>query len=570
MKSTLPILNFLKRNQLDESYIVQAEKWFSGALQKIVAHHDDAQSTIIIGINGCQGSGKSTLADYLATQLQHSHALNTAILSLDDFYYSHDQRADFAKRIHPLFATRGVPGTHNIPLAIGTIHNLKHATGPVHLPRFDKKTDNPVPPENWPIADAPVDVILLEGWCLGATAQDNFLLIEPINSLEAQHDADGTWRAYINAQLHTEFSTLHQEIDLWLMLQAPSFNVVHQWRLEQEEKLIATLQGDITHTKVMDEAQIKHFISYFQRLTEHCLATLPSRCDFVYQLDEKRNIIAERAPFFPIKNPLIFTDLDGTLLDHFTYSFDAAKSTLTQLDALAIPVIPNTSKTAAELIKLRETIGLNTPFIIENGAAVYLPKHLFPIQPADCDDINDYWVKTFVKPRQHWLDLLNNIGPTFVQHYTAMSEMRIHDIMKSTGLTHSDALRAADRGFGEPLIWHGSALQKQAFITSLQAQGANVLEGGRFMHICGHCNKGTAMKWLQTLYSQHTDKTFNSIALGDGENDMAMLDTADYAVVIRSPVHDAPAINNASHVIHTQGYGPIGWSEALAQLLPLN
>jgi len=299
---TMPILDqFIQRHQLEADYLTYASEYFSPALLSIVAHQKQAKQTFIVGINGCQGSGKSTLADYLGTRLSSEFDLNVAVISLDDFYYSNHQRNELANQIHPLLRTRGVPGTHDINLANTTLDKLcagATESEPVRLPRFNQFADNPYPKSQWPIVDRPIDVIILEGWCLGVQPQLMKDLIYPINKLEATKDKYGIWRSYVNQQLKQNYQGLYKRIDHWIMLKAPSFDSVHEWRLEQENKR-QTLQENKDHNQkesFMNSADVRTFTTYFQRITEQCLATLPEQCDWVYELDNKRNIIKTVQP----------------------------------------------------------------------------------------------------------------------------------------------------------------------------------------------------------------------------------------------------------------------------------
>jgi len=297
MKVVPALQQFVKRNQLELNYLTHAEQWFSPIIAKIYRQNLISSTPLVIGINGCQGSGKSTLADYFSTCLNNDYGLNVAVLSLDDFYYSKQQRRELADQIHPLLATRGVPGTHDISLAINTLDKLCAGPtndDPVALPRFNKFNDNPYPEQEWPVINQKLDVIILEGWCLGAQPQATNALIYPVNKLEASLDKQGIWRSYVNQQLKQNYQEFFNRIDYWIMLKAPSFNNVHQWRLEQESKMESLqydLSVDVTVDKIMSSNEVKKFIAYFQRITEHCLVSLPAECDWVFQLDDKRNIV---------------------------------------------------------------------------------------------------------------------------------------------------------------------------------------------------------------------------------------------------------------------------------------
>ncbi len=265
---------------------------------------------------------------------------------------------------------------------------------------------------------------------------------------------------------------------------------------------------------------------------------------------------------------LIFTDMDGTLLDHYSYEFTAVSSLLTQLENTGIPVIPVSSKTKAELSYLRDKLANSHPFIVENGAAIYIPEQYFKQQPDDTNLIDGYWVKSFVEPRQHWQKILDSLAERFGIHYKTFDQVGVNGIMDMTGLDHDSALRASQRQFGEPLAWYGSAHQKKQFITALTQLGANVLQGGRFMHISGLSDKGKALQWLSEQYLLNDDtSSLTTIAAGDSQNDQAMLEQAHIALVIKSPVHDFPTLTRTDKCYYSEQCGPEGWSNSMSTIL---
>lgn len=269
---------------------------------------------------------------------------------------------------------------------------------------------------------------------------------------------------------------------------------------------------------------------------------------------------------------IIFTDLDGSLLDHHNYSFEAALATLQRLESMRIPVIFNSSKTFAEQVLLRKEMNNQQPFIAENGAAVYMPKTAFPNPPQDSSEFGDYWVKSFCQPREHWLTLINALSAEFTDEFKGFSDASIDEIMQWTGLNKAKAELASQRYYNEPIRWLGSPERAQSFKTALEAQGARVLQGGRFMHVSGSSDKGFAMNWLAEHYKQQqvADSKLPSLALGDSPNDIDMLEAADYAVVIKSPVSSAPTLHGkveGKTRFHSNAYGPQGWAEGVAAVL---
>ena len=251
-------------------------------------HQMSANAPYFVGINGSQGSGKSTMSEFLKDYLSETYALKVIVMSLDDFYFSRIDRQKIAADVHPLFKTRGVPGTHNMSL-VKTVLNALKRQHPTIIPRFNKATDNPYPVSAWTTVSDAVDIVIFEGWCWGVEAQTYEQLQKPANTFEATEDPNAVWRNHANLQLSLHYQTLYSLMDKWVMLKAPSFEEVFAWRLEQEQKLnSATAAKD--QTAVMNEPQIKRFIQHYQRLTEHALETTANTCDHVYKLNTSRAI----------------------------------------------------------------------------------------------------------------------------------------------------------------------------------------------------------------------------------------------------------------------------------------
>ena len=265
---------------------------------------------------------------------------------------------------------------------------------------------------------------------------------------------------------------------------------------------------------------------------------------------------------------MIFSDMDGTLLDHHSYSFEAAKPTLCKLRLKEIPVIPTTSKTYAEMRSLRHRIGLEGPFIVENGAAVYIPTYFLKRKPSATTTIDGFWRKQFIASKEHWIELLEQVGTEYAGQYQQFSKMSVADIQGCTGLDAQAASLAAKRQFGEPVLWLGDEKTKAKFIQAIKDKGAYPLEGGRFIHVSGNCDKGQALRWLVDQYQSQFNTEVKTFALGDGKNDVAMLEAADVSIRILSPTNPPPTVQK-DNVYTSSLTGPEGWNEMLTQLLPL-
>ena len=244
-----------------------------------------SQRPYILGLSGLQGSGKSTLAREMKAQAE-AQGWATEVLSLDDFYYSRSERELMASEIHPLLRTRGVPGTHEIELLLSVLAALPQASErlPVSWPRFDKGRDTRLPPSRWPRAIRPPKLVIVEGWALGVRPQLQSALEAPVNRLEREEDADGSWRHWVNKQLRG-YQPLWRKFDALIVLQAPNWNVVRRWRGETEEELLSR------HAPLaMDATSMARFLEHFERLSRHALATLPSLADSIVEYDDERHM----------------------------------------------------------------------------------------------------------------------------------------------------------------------------------------------------------------------------------------------------------------------------------------
>ena len=283
--------DFIERHRLPPAFTEIIERYYSPLVDWLVRRHRVGPA-MLLGINGAQGTGKSTLADFLKEALESRHAWQVAVLSIDDFYLTKSERDALAESLHPLLATRGVPGTHDVSMLREYLASLREldAGDAMRVPRFDKASDDRADETTWPIVTGPVNLVILEGWCVGSEAEPASSLADPVNDLESARDPDGGWRRYVNQRLASDYAELFAKLHALVFLQAPGFDAIYRWRVEQEHKLAETRPGDTSG--IMDDQQISEFIQYYERITRNNLITIRNSADVVLELDEYHNVVA--------------------------------------------------------------------------------------------------------------------------------------------------------------------------------------------------------------------------------------------------------------------------------------
>lgn len=278
---------FCDKQQLSSSAHEVILQWYSPLGDRVAKQHNNGP--FVLGINGCQGSGKSTLADWLAFYLKEHYKKTIAVLSIDDVYLTQIERYKLSETVHPLMITRGVPGTHDVQLLEHSLDALKRH-GQYACPRFNKATDDRFDQQAWPTYTTPVDIIILEGWCIGVTPEPTISLDFPFNRLEAKEDPKGLWRHYVNQSI-LQYQPAFNSIDYLVMLRAPGIECLAQWRGRQEQQLAKNNSG----SAVMNAHQIERFVAHYERLTQHMLNTVPAYADEVFQLNVKHQVISHRS-----------------------------------------------------------------------------------------------------------------------------------------------------------------------------------------------------------------------------------------------------------------------------------
>lgn len=256
---------------------------------------------------------------------------------------------------------------------------------------------------------------------------------------------------------------------------------------------------------------------------------------------------------------VVFTDLDGTLLNHHDYSWQDAAGALGRLNHLGIPWILNSSKTRAEMVQLRHELGNAHPFVTENGAAVHVPAGYFePEAPAA--------VELLGPPRRDMLRTLHALRTEHGFDFLGFADMSLEALRRHTGLDAAAARNAAERDGTEPLLWRDTTRPPEALRTALEAEGLRLVRGGRFFHAMGDIHKGRATQWLIDRYRQHSPGVV-SVALGDSPNDLEMLRTVDYSVVIPRASGEPLDPGPLTHLLRAPRPGAAGWGWAMEHLL---
>lgn len=295
LKQTIDAL--ITQEALPDTYADTVDQTILPLVDYIVDQQRESGRTVLIGIHGAQGTGKSTLTLFLQEILGKHFGCPTASFSLDDLYLTRAERAELGQRIHPLFQTRGVPGTHDVELGQRVIATLRKARAgdQTPIPAFDKSIDDRVPESQWPSFQGVASVILLEGWCVGARPEPESALAQPINELERTEDAEGVWRRTVNESLKGRYRQLFDDMDSLVMLKAPSMDSVREWRTLQEHKLAnriknAPKEGEgsapAPPLRIMSDAEVHRFIMHYERVTRACLHEMPARADVLIEVAE--------------------------------------------------------------------------------------------------------------------------------------------------------------------------------------------------------------------------------------------------------------------------------------------
>ena len=285
-------LKFLKKEKIfDKSAkekIVNLKDYYIPMSFWIEKQYKKKGKTLFLGLSGGQGSGKTTIGGILKIILKKFFKREIHISSIDDFYKTLEERKKLSGKIHPLFETRGVPGTHDINLIKKFFQKVKMKKfKKLRLPRFDKSMDDRLKSKYFYTIKKKPEIIILEGWCVGAKPQSNLLIKKPVNILEKNEDKDFIWRKYVNEKLKNEYKKIFSSIDHFIFMKIPNYNVVLKWRFLQENKLRKKFRSS---KKIMNYKEIKRFIMYYQRITLQMMEDLSKSASIVMLLKKNHEI----------------------------------------------------------------------------------------------------------------------------------------------------------------------------------------------------------------------------------------------------------------------------------------
>lgn len=498
----------------------------------------------VLFVSGAQGIGKSTAL----RAVEETFSGRVAALSIDDFYLTKSDRMKLGNEVSPLAAVRGPPGTHDIALLNHVLDALLMADegSETHIPAFDKRVDDRLSKDHWSVFSGRPCAILLEGWCVGAIPDPQITDSQPLNDIEAR-DTSGKWRLYQNQQLAGPYAELWDRADTFLHLCADRFEQVLNWRSQQEETTLGLAPGSLPENKRLWVAE---FIQHYERITRRLMRG-ERRRGYSVSVNASRALTQTPAP---APSFLVFSDLDGTLLDHHDYSFAAAADALAALKERNAILILASSKTAVEIQTIRSELGFeHCPAIVENGGGL-LPVNSARTQQKD-------------PPHRAIIAALHGAPKELREHFRGFSDWSVDEVSQVTGLRGDAAEHAKMREFSEPGLWSGSEQALVLFKSYLAEHGIYGQRGGRFLTLSHGKTKADQMMAIASRYCPTP-----IIALGDAPNDIEMIETAHRGVIIKNAngrkIERTPG-EMVGKVIRTEQPGPSGWNRAILDFIDL-
>ncbi len=255
-----------------------------------IAKKSDNKKPYLVGLAGGQGTGKTTISSIIKIILEKYFKLKVFKISIDDFYKTRKERMALSKKIHPMLLTRGVPGTHDINMMLDFFKKSKAKKfKSMKLPNFNKAIDDRFPKNKWNKVNIRPDIIIFEGWCVGARAEANKTLKKSINSMEKANDHKLVWRKYVNQQLKTKYKELYSQLNCMIYLKAKNFSLLQKWRLKQEQKLWLKTKKKGGH-KIMSKGDVINFMQTYQRITQNMFKNMSKYASIILNLNSNHQI----------------------------------------------------------------------------------------------------------------------------------------------------------------------------------------------------------------------------------------------------------------------------------------
>ena len=273
---------FKNKKKMIKSFLIPISFWIANKTQK--------KKPYIVGLTGGQGTGKTTISSIISIILRKYFKLNVFTISIDDFYKTRKERLILSQKVHPSLMTRGVPGTHDANIMLDFFKRVKRRKfRSLKLPKFNKAIDDRCTRKLWYSIKKRPDVIIFEGWCVGAKAEKNNTLIKPVNSLEKLNDKKLTWRKFVNKQLQSKYKQLYDQLNCLLYLKSKNFSLLRQWRIKQEKKLRLKNKRTNNH-KIMNNKEVMKFMQTYQRVTQNMFKNVPNYASIILYLNSNHQI----------------------------------------------------------------------------------------------------------------------------------------------------------------------------------------------------------------------------------------------------------------------------------------
>ena len=273
---------FRNKEKMIKSFLIPLCFWISDKADK--------KRPYFVGLAGGQGTGKTTISSLIKIILTRYFKLNVFKISIDDFYKTRKERLSLSNRIHPMLLTRGVPGTHDINMMLNFFRKVKSKKFKrLKLPTFNKAIDDRFSKKKWYDLKSKPDVIIFEGWCVGAKSEKNNSLKKTINSMEKVKDQKQIWRKYVNQQLKSKYKNLYSQLNCLIYLKAKNFSLLQKWRLKQERKLWLNSKRN-SNLKIMNKEDVINFMQTYQRITQNMFRYMPKYASIILNLNSNHQI----------------------------------------------------------------------------------------------------------------------------------------------------------------------------------------------------------------------------------------------------------------------------------------